>query len=112
MRRVILAIVVCCRLIGGGAAALGLWAYRQFEAPGPASADIQVVIPKGAGASGIAERLAGIGVVADSLIFKLGTRVFGQGRPLRAGESLFTAHASARKGGGSTSRRARVCTYG
>ena len=95
MRRVILAIVVFCLLIGGGAAALGLWAYRQFEAPGPASADIQIVIPKGAGASGIAERLAGIGVVADPLIFKLGTRIFGQGRPLRAGEYLFPAHASA-----------------
>jgi UPF0755 protein len=95
MRRTLLALVVICLLIGGGAAAIGYWAYLQFEAPGPASADIQMVIPKGAGASAIAERLAGVGVVADPLIFKLGTRVFAADRPLRAGEYLFPAHASA-----------------
>lgn len=95
MRRFLIAFVLLVLLIGGGAAALGYWAYRQFEAPGPSTADIQLVIPKGAGASSIAERLAGVGIVADPLVFKLGTRIFAEGRPLRAGEYLFPAGASA-----------------
>jgi UPF0755 protein len=94
MRRALLAVFVLLLAVAGGAAAVGYWGYRQFTAPGPAASDVQLVIPKGAGASAIAAHLAGAGVVADPLIFKLGARIFAEGRPLKAGEYLFPARIS------------------
>lgn len=97
MRRALLILIVLVLGAGGLAAGASYWAYRQFTAPGPATADTQLVIPRGAGSSAIAEQLAAIGIVADPLIFRLGVKLFAEGRPLRAGEYLFPAGASARQ---------------
>lgn len=97
MRRAVLASFLLLLVLAGGLAAAGYWGYRQFTAAGPATADTQLVVPRGAGASAIAAQLAATGVVHDALIFKLGVRLFSQGRPLRAGEYLFPARASARE---------------
>lgn len=96
MRRALLAVFFLLLVVAGGAAAVGYWGYRQFNAPGPAASDVQLVIPKGAGASAIAAHLAGAGIVADPLIFKLGARIFAEGRALKAGEYLFPANISPR----------------
>ena len=97
MRRAILASFLLLLVVAGGLAAGGHWGDRALTAPGPATADTGLVVPRGAGASAIAVQLAAAGIVRDALVFKLGTRLFAGDRPLRAGEYLFPAGASARE---------------
>lgn len=96
MRRAILILAIVVLVAGAAAGGAAFWGYRQFTAQGPSATDTQLVIPRGIGTSAIAEQLAEAGVLADPLIFKAGVRVFSEGRPLRAGEYLFPARASAR----------------
>lgn len=79
------------------AAGIALWGYAQFARPGPLTAAATVIIPKGAGVDGIAGILAENGVVADPLVFRLGVRITGAGKTLRAGEYIFPALVSPRE---------------
>jgi UPF0755 protein len=81
--------------IGAGIALAGI-AYQRFVAPGPADQPITVVVPRGSSVTAIADQLAAAGVIEDAGLFRLGVRVYGESRPLQAGEYLFPAGVSAR----------------
>ncbi|MBC8239648.1 MAG: endolytic transglycosylase MltG [Alphaproteobacteria bacterium] len=72
------------------------WGYAQFTQPGPASLDRTVLLPKGSSLNNIAERLAVAGVIDRPLVFRIGVRVGGWGRGLKAGEYRFPAQISMR----------------
>ncbi len=72
------------------------WGYAQFTQPGPASLDRTVWLPKGSGLNNIAERLAVAGVIDRPLVFRVGVRVGGWARGLKAGEYRFPAQISMR----------------
>lgn len=96
MRRALLAFFLLLLVLAGGVAGVGYLGYREFVRPGPSSSDIQLVIPRGASTGEIAVQLEGTGVIHDALVFKIGARIYAGGRPLKAGEYLFPARASAR----------------
>jgi UPF0755 protein len=52
-------------------AAVAIWLRQSFDAPGPLAETATVVIPKGAGALEIAERLEKSNVIADRRVFML-----------------------------------------
>jgi UPF0755 protein len=93
VRLFLLLLVLGAGLAGGTA----YWAYTRFHEPGPASAPTTVVIDQGLGVRAIADRLAAAGVIDAPLIFAAGVRVYGEGRPLRAGEYAFAARLSMRQ---------------
>ncbi|MCZ8311518.1 MAG: endolytic transglycosylase MltG [Magnetospirillum sp.] len=87
-----LLVVVC--------AALTAWALSErYVRPGPSIADIQLVIPRGAGAEEIARLLVERGVLASSFSFLAGSRWDGTLPRFKAGEYLFAAGISARAAG-------------
>lgn len=77
-------------------AAAAYWGYEHFEAAGPLESDTVVYIPPGSGLDRIASTLSREGVIADPLVFRLGTRVLGAARGLKAGEYVFPAAVSMR----------------
>jgi UPF0755 protein len=77
-----------------GASGAGVWAYRVFEREGPSAESVLVVIPPGAGVSGITQRLEQAGVIDQPFVFAIGARLL-HGRSLRAGEYEIPAQASA-----------------
>jgi UPF0755 protein len=82
-------------LIGIAAGAAFLWLDQGFRAPGPATAEIIVDIPRGEGVRAISRRLADAGVIPrPPLLFDVSLRLFGGERPLRAGEYAFPAGTS------------------
>ncbi len=94
------------RLLGGafvavailavvGSAAL-LWGRFAFERAGPLSDETTVVLPRGVGLDGIAQRLAQAGVIENPWLFTQGVRLSLAARKLRAGEYAFPAAVSAR----------------
>jgi len=96
--RVVLRLLALLIFLGIGlAAGAAYWGYSRFHAPGPAAAEVTVVIDRGLGVRAIGQKLADTGVITDPLIFAAGVRVFGEGRPLKAGEYLFPAHFSMRE---------------
>ena len=76
---------------GGGAV---FWWNAQFKQPGPLKTDITVIIERGAGANAIARDLNRAGVLSNPLVFRLGVRLTGAGKPLKAGEYAFPAGVS------------------
>jgi UPF0755 protein len=78
-------------------AAVGIayYLYASFTGPGPSTEDKTLVIPKGSGVAEIAGILRSENVIADVRIFQLGTRLFSEGKPLRAGEYVFPKGISA-----------------
>jgi UPF0755 protein len=78
--------------VGGTAA----WFWHEFNAAGPLRDEKIVVIPKGAGMSGIAKVLADAGVIENPLVFKIGARLTAEGLALHAGEFRFPASVSPR----------------
>lgn len=86
MRR-LLSLLFSLAIIGaialGGAAFYG---KTKFEAAGPHDAAQIVMLPAGSGLGRIADTLAGEGVIADPLVFKLGARALKAERSLKAGE--------------------------
>ncbi|MEE8394314.1 MAG: endolytic transglycosylase MltG [Rhodospirillales bacterium] len=76
-------------------AAIALWGHSRFTAPGPLVGEMAVIIPHGAGFDAIAGQLTGAGVLADPLVFRIGARISGADKGLRAGEYMFTARISA-----------------
>jgi UPF0755 protein len=90
---VFVVLIVFSFLVGGGIA----WFWHAFNAGGPLTDEKIVVIPKGAGISGIAKVLADSGIIDDPLVFKLGARLtVADGQPLHAGEFKFPTAISAR----------------
>ena len=92
MRRVVYLLLAFITILGGAF----LLGYAQFTRPGPLSAPATVVIPKGAGLERIAAELGAAGVISDPLVFRLGARVLGVHKSLRAGEYAIAAGVSAR----------------
>ncbi|MBC8269146.1 MAG: endolytic transglycosylase MltG [Rhodospirillaceae bacterium] len=96
MRRFILPILtffVLLALVAGGFIA---WGYLQYTKPGPTIAETTVYIPQGSGVESIADTLTQAGVIADPLIFRLGVRLSGVDKALKAGEYAFPYGASAK----------------
>ncbi|WP_434052333.1 MAG: endolytic transglycosylase MltG [Roseibium sp.] len=84
-----------------GLAAVGGALYfgkTKFEEPGPLTEDATVVIASGSGLSGITNRLAGGGVIGDSVfdewVFNLGIRFYKNATDLKAGEYAFAPGVS------------------
>ncbi len=92
--RLFLLLLVPAAGLAGGAA---YWGHARFHEPGSAPAPTAVVIDSGLGVRAIADKLAAAGVIDEPLIFAAGVRVYGQGRPLRAGEYAFPARLSMRE---------------
>jgi len=79
-------------VITGGA--LLYYGQQQFEAPGPATAMLEIDIPAGSGLNAIASRLERAGAIDSADIFRLGTRFKKAERSLKAGEYEIAAGAS------------------
>ena len=92
--RLFLLLLVLAVGVAGGAA---YWGFQKFHEPGPAAADITIVIELGLGVRAIADKLADAGVITDPLVFSAGVRVYGEEQPLLAGEYLFPARLSMRQ---------------
>lgn len=90
--RVIIGLAVVALIIASAFA----WAVNAFNRPGPLTAETTVVIEPGAGLAAVATRLADAGVISDPLLFRLGVRLLGDARGLRAGEYAFGPGASMR----------------
>ncbi len=75
---------------------LAFYAIDRFERPGPLAADTVIYIPQGSGVEAIARQLHQDGAIVEPLVFRLGVRLLGVGRELRAGEYLFAAALSTR----------------
>src|SRR5262249_23188704 len=74
-----------------GLAGVLLWGAAELEAPGPATADTTVIIPRGTGVGGIAGRLGEAGVIKQPVVFEWGARWFARNQHLKAGEYVSTA---------------------
>jgi UPF0755 protein len=96
MRRLVRGALVLLVLAIAGGGLTALWAYNEFERPGPLGEETTVVFPNGVSLNEIAAQLAEAGVIERPLLFKLGVRVSGAARGLRAGEFAFAAGISAR----------------
>lgn len=94
MRRRLLTAAALFALILGCFGGTYLWLVKSWQSPGPLPADLTLIIPKGAGLSGIADILAANGVIARSDLFMLGLFVEGGSRNLRAGEYAFRRQIS------------------
>lgn len=94
MRRllILLAILFAIGVASVGAAAW--WFDRAFRTPGAATEEVTVIVPRGASVASIAAQLEEAGVVEKGWVFHWGMRVFGDGRPLQAGEYRFDPHMS------------------
>jgi len=68
--------------------------WQRYIGPGPLAADTAVVIPRGTGVQGIAQRLVDAGVVGYPLELVIASRLRGDGARLRAGEYMFPAGIS------------------
>lgn len=96
--RYIVGLIVLLVLIGAGVAGgVGYWGYVQFNAPGPLAESATLVIERGSSVTAISRQLRAAGVIEDERIFSLGVRVFGENKPLQAGEYSFPAEISPRE---------------
>jgi len=105
------------RDVGGGKRSNGLWGLLSFlssavvligavalvgafiflaevNRPGPAPESAVFIAESGASAASIGDALVDRGLVRNALAFRLATRAYAQGRPLRAGEYEIAASAS------------------
>lgn len=96
MRRSLASLFLFVIIAAVGAAIVGsyVWAWGQYTGPGPLTQASTVIIPRGAGVETIARVLRGSGVIGDQIIFRLGVRVSGIDKNLKAGEYFFPARVS------------------
>jgi UPF0755 protein len=78
-------------------AGLLYFAKLQFDSPGPLETSTVVVIPRGEGVSGIAERLEREGVITDRRVFVASILYFKAQNQLKAGEYEFRKQVSMRQ---------------
>jgi UPF0755 protein len=86
-------------LVVGAAAAAGVayWALQEYEAPGQFAQGVTFTVPKGAGVTGIAQRLEDDGVISNAYVFRAGAYYFKKHAALKAGEFAIPAGASMRE---------------
>ena len=96
MRRPARGALVTLGIVAAIATAAALWGGQAFERAGPLAEKTAVVLPRGIGLEGIADRLGEAGVLEYPWLFTLGVRLSGTARRLRAGEYAFAAEISAR----------------
>ncbi len=94
MRRLLSLLVSLAMLALITGAGLLWYGQQRFEAPGPATAALEVEIPPGSGLNAIARRLEAAGAIESADIFRLGTRVLRAERGLKAGEYAIAPGAS------------------
>lgn len=74
-----------------------IWGIAEYARPGLLGIATTMVVPRGAGLEVIASELTRAGVLADPLVFRLGARLTGADKRLRAGEYAFAARISPRQ---------------
>src|SRR5262245_45057121 len=94
MRHVVRVFLLLILIVAALAAGAGWLFEKQWHSPGPLVADTNVVIDPGSHTVDIGRSLQDAGVVKDWRLFVVGVEVFGNGRPLRAGEYRFGARMS------------------
>ena len=70
--------------------------YHSFCSPGPLENTVAVIINRGSDLDDIARILEKAGIVRSAAVFRLGVRMYGMSRKLKAGEFLIQEHASAK----------------
>ncbi|WBH16618.1 endolytic transglycosylase MltG [Sphingomonas radiodurans] len=86
----------CLGLLIGLAIIAGLfWVSRDWSGAGPAAKPLTVVVPDGASLGRAASVLEAQGAIRSATRFRGYARVFGSGRPIKAGEYAIPAGASA-----------------
>lgn len=96
MRRTLLLVfAVFCIVCAGVGAGGYYWFKSLYYAPGPLTEARAVIVAKGTSGVGIAQLLTTEGVIGNQTVFQYGTRMFAAKKPLRAGEFLVPAGASA-----------------
>ena len=86
--------VVTAIVLGAGAFA---WLAKQrFEAEGPLTAPVVVLVPNAAGTGAIADLLEKKGVITDATTFALAAKLRGEAEKLKAGEYEFSPKVSMR----------------
>lgn len=98
MRRALLVIfTVLCVLGAAGLAGGYLWLGNAYTKPsGTFDAKI-ITVERGTSVAGIARQLQNDGLVRYARVFRLGERLFGDKKPLQAGEYRIPANASAQQ---------------
>jgi peptidoglycan lytic transglycosylase G len=96
MRRTAIQIVSALLILVVAAGGLFAWGYAQYARPGPLSAPVTLVVPKGTGLAGIAAQLQQAEVVSYPLVFQAGARMVGADKGLQAGEYAFSPGMSIR----------------
>ena len=82
-------------LVSAAAGGLAVWAWDDFNAPGPLKEVRRVVVPNGTGLAPLAQLLAERGVLRRPLVFRTLVIVDGSQNRLQAGEYEFPAGVSA-----------------
>ncbi len=84
-------------ILGVAAAAIAAYlVWQSYGSPGPLAEQRTVVIPRGSSVDDVAEILAREGVISNSHVFRIVTRIEGLSGRLKAGEFAFPAAASQR----------------
>ena len=95
MRRALIIAFLSIVLIAGVAGGAGyFWLKSSYQAASPVPVDTVVMIERGSGISAISQQLFNDGLISDANVFKFGLKIFGDTRPLRAGEYKVPAGAS------------------
>lgn len=94
--RVLTVIFVSFAIVSVAASGVLWWGKSRFDAIGPLISEHTEVIEKGTGLKAIARQLEGNGIIDDARVFEIGARLSDEDGPLRAGEFVFPAGASAR----------------
>lgn len=96
MRRTLLVVFIAFCIVCAGIGVGGyFWFKSQYFAAGPLTEPRAVIIERGTSGVGIAQQLTSEGVVSGTVLFQYGTRMFAAKKPLRAGEFMVPAGASA-----------------
>lgn len=83
-------------LLLAAVAVTGWYGWQRYTAPGPATGDQVLVIPRGSGVTAIARQLAAAGIIRDPLEMALAMRLRGDAAGLKAGEYAVPAGTSLR----------------
>ncbi|MDZ7712636.1 MAG: endolytic transglycosylase MltG [Rhodovibrio sp.] len=94
MKRLLIAATFLITIAAVGAGLLYSWGHQRFTGPGPLDERKIVLIERGSGLEAIARQLTQEGVIRSPLLFRVGARVTGQARRLKAGEFEFPAEVS------------------
>lgn len=93
LTRALLAVLLAAALACAGGY---VWFLSWLDSPGPAQRDTIVLVPRGTGVSGIAQRLAEAGVVDHARLLELAVWRTGLSAALKAGEYQFAPAESPR----------------